>query len=379
MIKRVILAKIGLTMETGKILSWLKKEGEYVKQDDPLFEVETDKVTTVVESFHTGYLKKIVVKEGEEVPVNTIIAYIGDKDDDVVSNGGFRGKINASPLARRLAREHGIDLSKLQGSGPEGRIGKEDVLAAKLTAKDIPATSGEAREIGIKISAEQKLTGIKKLVAQRMKESYTDAPHIYLELTADMTEASKLREDVNKEKGEKGHITYTDIIVKATAHALTRHPLLNATIKDDTVILYQDINIGIATATERGLIVPVLQNAAELSLTELSAACKNLTAKVRRGMQNLDDLSNGTFTITNLGMFGIESFRPILNPGQAAILAVGLIKNTPVADESGKISVKPILSLSLACDHRIVDGTVGAKFLNDLKGILENCLTLIGP
>jgi pyruvate dehydrogenase E2 component (dihydrolipoamide acetyltransferase) len=411
MIKEVILAKIGLTMETGKILSWLKKEGEYVKQDDPLFEVETDKVTTVVEAFHTGYLKKIVVKEGEEVPVNTVIAYVGEKDDtlaagetgvsadgvdkvveteqaihakDRIENretaivkGGVPGKINASPLARRLAHEHGIDLLNLQGSGPEGRIGKEDVLAAvnMLNGKQAPETRGGLRETGIKIGAEQKLTGIKKLVAQRMKQSYADAPHIYLELTADMTEASKLREVINKRQAEDVHVTFTDILVKATARAIMRHPLLNATIKDETIFLLEDINIGIATATERGLIVPVLKKADQLSLTEISTIIKNLGEKVRAGRQHLDDLSNGTFTITNLGMFGIESFRPILNPGQAAILAVGRIKNTPVADDAAKISVKPIISLSLACDHRIVDGTDGAKFLNDLKGILENFLT----
>ncbi len=413
MIKEVILAKIGLTMETGKILAWLKKEGEYIERDEPLFEVETDKVTTVVESFHTGYLKRIVVKEGEEVPVNTVIAYVGDKDDEVAvgekgmsedrekefvggirteeviptreraekqettfSGGGIPSKINASPLARRLAREYGIDLSKLQGTGPEGRIGKEDVLAAakKLTVKEGVAAQEEVKERGIRISEEQKLTGIKKLVAERMKESYADAPHIHLELTADMTEASKLREIMNRKK--KVHVTYTDIMVRSAASALKKHPLLNATIKDDTVILYRDINIGIATATERGLIVPVLKNAEDLNLTDISAQCKDLLEKVRAGKLSLDDLSNGTFTITNLGMFGIESFKPILNPGQAAILAVGLIKNTPLADDSGKIKIKPVISLSLGCDHRIVDGADGAKFLNDLKRILENCLAL---
>jgi pyruvate dehydrogenase E2 component (dihydrolipoamide acetyltransferase) len=416
MIKEVILAKIGLTMETGRIISWLKKEGDYVKQDDPLFEVETDKVTTVVESFHTGYLKKILVEKDQEVPVNTVIAYIGDKEDTVPAGKTFeqetgeekarphkevklepeimergvgkaiKGRINASPLAKRLARELDIDLSKVKGSGPEGRIGKEDVFAAadKKKARGELLQSAEVREKQVvhegklRIFSEEKLTGIRKLVAQRMKESYIEAPHIYLELSVDMSKATQLRERVNKEAQGKRHITYTDIVVKAIAQTLERHRLLNATLKDDSVVIYEDINIGIATATEKGLIVPVVKNVNKLSLAKLSAICKDLIDKIRSGKYGLDDLSDGTFTITNLGMFGIESFRPILNIGQSAILAVGAIKNTPVADESGEVCVKPLLSLSLACDHRIVDGADGAKFLSDLKSKIENCEGIFG-
>ena len=416
MIKEVILAKIGLTMDTGRIISWLKKEGDYVKQDDPLFEVETDKVTTVVESFHTGYLKKILVEKDQEVPVNTVIAYIGDKDDIVPAGKlseqetgrekarplgeakiepekterGVRkvikSRINASPLAKRLARELGIDLSKVKGSGPEGRIGKEDVLSAadKQKAGGEPPQDVEikekqiAHEDKLRIFSEVKLTGIKKLIAQRMKTSYIEAPHIYLELSVDMSKAAQLRELVNKETQGKVHITYTDIVIKATSQTLERHRLLNATLKDDSIVIYEDINIGIATATEKGLIVPVVKNVNKLSLAKISAICKDLIDKVRSGKHDLDDLSDGTFTITNLGMFGIESFRPILNTGQAAILAVGAIKNTPVADESREVCVKPVLTISLACDHRIVDGADGAKFLSDLKSKIENCEDIFG-
>ena len=416
MIKEVILAKIGLTMDTGRIISWLKKEGDYVKQDDPLFEVETDKVTTVVESFHTGYLKKILVEKDQEVPVNTVIAYIGDKDDIVPAGKlseqetgrekarprgeakiepekterGVRkvikSRINASPLAKRLARELGIDLSKVKGSGPEGRIGKEDVLSAadKQKAGGEPPQDVEikekqiAHEDKLRIFSEVKLTGIKKLIAQRMKTSYIEAPHIYLELSVDMSKAAQLRERVNKETQGKVHITYTDIVIKVTSQTLERHRLLNATLKDDSIVIYEDINIGIATATEKGLIVPVVKNVNKLSLAKISAICKDLIDKVRSGKHDLDDLSDGTFTITNLGMFGIESFRPILNTGQAAILAVGAIKNTPVADESREVCVKPVLTISLACDHRIVDGADGAKFLSDLKSKIENCEDIFG-
>lgn len=400
MIKEVILAKIGLTMETGTIVSWLKKEGDYVEQGDELLEVETDKVTTVVEAFHPGYLKKILVAEGQEAPVNTVIACIGEKDDDIdafmdktkdkdqiesvtaVSAKGERGsvsqsktrvKINASPLAKRLAADLGVDLAIVKGTGPDGRVGKEDVLAAanKIASEDKPSQTQESK-YEIKIFSEKRLTGIKKLVAERMKASYSDAPHIYLELSVDMTSAAALRDRLNKNTEDGKHITYTDIIVRAVTEVLKKHRLLNATLRGDSIVIFEDINIGIAASTDKGLVVPVIKNTDKLDLAEISAACRNQIDKVRQGKQSIEDVSNGTFTITNLGMFGIESFKPILNPGQSAILAVGMIKDTPVAGESGQVVLRPMMSISLACDHRVVDGVYGASFLSELKEILEN-------
>ncbi|KKL74774.1 hypothetical protein LCGC14_2061550, partial [marine sediment metagenome] len=343
MIKEIILAKIGLTMETGTILKWLKKEGDYVEQDDQLLEVETDKVTTVVEAYHPGYLKKIIQEEGSEVPVNAVIAYVGEKDDDLDSflkdtgsgdhveqdftvskgaeksenkaKGTVRVRVNASPLAKRLASELGVDLSLVKGTGPDNRIGKEDVQAA---ARE-PVSGGRqeyppVKDSDVKILSEKKLTGIKKVVAGRMKASYNDAPHIHLELSVDMTNASFLRERPNKEPVKLKHVTYTDIIVKAAAEVLKKNRLLNATLREGTVVIFDDINIGIAVSTNKGLVVPVIKNTDKLDLAEISLACGNLSDRIRDGKQSIDDVSGGTFTITNLGMFGIESFKPILNP-----------------------------------------------------------------
>jgi pyruvate dehydrogenase E2 component (dihydrolipoamide acetyltransferase) len=401
MIKEVILAKIGLTMETGTILKWLKKEGDYVEQGDQLLEVETDKVTTVVEAFHPGYLKKIIQKEGSEVPVNAVIAYVGEKDDDLDSflqdrgsrdsvelassvstdakkvenkaKGTARVRVNASPLAKRLAAELGVDLSLVKGTGPDNRIGKEDVQAA---AKELVSGGRQeyaaVKDSDVKILSEEKLTGIKKVIAGRMKASYNDAPHIHLELSVDMTNASLLRDRMNKESEKVKHITYTDIIVKTAAEVLKKNRLLNATLREDVVLIFEDINIGIAVSTDKGLVVPVIKNADNLDLAGISLASRNLIDRVRAGKQSIDDVSGGTFTITNLGMFGVESFKPILNPKQSAILAVGVIKETAAAGESGQVLFRPMMNISLACDHRIIDGAEGAKFLSELKGLLEN-------
>ena len=401
MIKEVILAKIGLTMETGTIIKWLKKEGDYVEQGDLMLEVETDKVATVVEAFHPGFLKKIVQKEGSEVPVNAVIAYVGEKDDDLDSflkdkgsrdsfeqaslsstdaekgknkaKGTARVRVNASPLAKRLASELGVDLFLIKGTGPDSRIGKEDVQAA---AKKLASIGRQEYTIpidsNVKIHSEIKLTGIKKVVAGRMKASYNDAPHIHLELTVEMTNSSLLRDRLNKKADKSKHITYTDIIVKTAAEVLKENRLLNATFKEDTVFIFDDINIGIAVSTDKGLVVPVIKNADKLNFAEISLASRNLIDRVRNGKQSMDDMSGGTFTITNLGMFGVESFKPILNPGQSAILAVGVIKETAAAGGSEKVVFRPMMNLSLACDHRVVDGSEGAKFLSELKGLLEN-------
>lgn len=398
MIKEVLLPKLGLTMEMGTIISWLKKEGDYVEKGEPLFEIETDKAAQVLESFYTGYIKKILVDEGQEVPIKTVIAYIGDREDRVdadaggakkevatavkpaeisrklsaVPDGKKRPRINASPLAKRLAAELGVDLSGLTGSGPEGRIGKEDVLAASDRIKKIGEADIHVEKIAIKVASRKKLSGIKRIVAERIKASYLEAPHIHLELSADMTGAENIRTGMNSNSGGQVHITFTDILTAAVAKTIRKNIYINSTLEEGSVVVFDEINIGIATATEKGLVVPVLKNADRLSLKEVSELRHSLIERTIKGRQTPEDLSGGTFTITNLGMFGIESFKPVLNPGQAAILAVGKILKTPVADDAGTVSVKPVMKLSLACDHRIVDGAEGAKFLSDLKEIIEN-------
>ena len=399
MMKEVLLGKISLTMETGIILRWLKKEGEYVEKGEPLFELETDKATQVIESFHEGFLKKIIIPEGQEVAVRTVIAYIGDKDDAVprsaealtrvgkaaassteqVRRGMAEGKstrvgVNASPLAKRLAAELGIDLSQVKGTGPDGRIGKDDVLAAKELIKTegvVAAAEGEPAAALVRVASDTKLSGIRKVVAERMKASFQNAPHIYLELWVDMGEAVILRKRYNEEQGGKGHLTYTDILVSAVAKTIRKNVRLNATLHGDTVRIFGEINVGVAVATDRGLVVPVMKHADEMNFAELSKIRAELVERVKSGKQTMKDIEGGTFTLTNLGMFGIVSFKPIINTGQAAILAAGKIVSTPTVDDAGNIIVKPLINMTLACDHRIVDGAEGAQFLSDLKNLLE--------
>ncbi len=393
MIIAVKLAKIGLTMETGIIRQWLKAEGDFVEQDDPLLEVETDKSVNTVESFYTGYLKKIVVPEGAEVPVETIIAYIGDKDDEVPaevemdnrepqipqaqdtqslaekSGPAPAGRTNASPLARRLAAEKGIDLSTVKGTGPGGRIGREDVLAAAAASpaddenKPFPGAGVEAEELP--------LSGLRKLVAERTKASYLDAPHIYLEVSVDASEMERLRTKLNAENNKDNHLTVTDFLVRAVAIALQNNPRLNAAIQGDTVRLFKAVNVGIAVSTRDGLVVPVIKECDRLSLADIAARRKELVDRARAGRQTMEDLSAGTFTVTNLGMFGVDSFQPILNPGQTAILAVGAISRVPIIGESGEVQTASLMKFTLACDHRVVDGAEGARFLAEVKSLLE--------
>ncbi len=405
MINAVKLAKIGLTMETGTILKWLKAEGDFVQQDDPLLEVETDKSVNTVDSFYTGYLKKILVQEGEEVPVETVIAYIGEKDDEVPAaeegedsrfavrtsdtdtsmhqekvkattdgEGSSSGpaRINASPLARRLAAEMGVDLSSVSGTGPGGRIGREDILAA--------AQSSGAKFGGETMSSEDvedlPLSGLRKVAAERVKTSYLDAPHIYLEISVDVTELDRVRKKINDKNEEGVHLTVTDFLVRGAALDLKNNPRLNATIREASITAHRTVNIGIAVSTDQGLLVPVVRNCGELSLPQIAARREELIGRAREGKQTGEDLSEGTFTITNLGMFGIEAFHPILNPGQAAILAVGAIVPIPTFEQSGAIMARKVMRLVLACDHRIVDGVEAAKFLRDLKVRLEEAESL---
>jgi len=410
MLKEVLMGKIGLTMESGTIVSWLKNEDDYVEKGEPLFEVETDKATQVIESFHSGFLRKILVPAGQEVVVRAVIAYIGEKDDaigdmpDLIGGAaGERGaatgqqaqipvgrgssQVQASPLAKRLAAELGVDLSRVKGTGPDGRIGKEDVMAAheRIGGEDahgeaqLPkrAQAPERAQSPVPISSRYTLTGIRKVVAERMTASFTTAPHIHLELFLDMTEAVKLRGRMNSESSSGVHFTYSDILLCASARTLREHLHLNATFDDGSIVIYDEINIGLAVAMEKGLVVPVVRNADRLTLSDIAKRREELVSRTKAGGQTTDDLAGGTFTITNLGMFGIVSFKPILNTGQAATLAVGQMKPTPVAGNDRRLEVRPIANLSLACDHRIVDGAEGARFLADLKNFLEDTEKLL--
>jgi pyruvate dehydrogenase E2 component (dihydrolipoamide acetyltransferase) len=371
-------------------------------------------------------LKKILVPPGQEVPVDTLIAYIGEKDDEVPAEpppeghpagapapaapaaqaaaagaavrsraGGQpaaagSGPINASPLARRLAAELGVDLSQVTGSGPDGRIGREDVLAASqrggASQRGAAAVSATPAGGGASSAArELPLSGLKKLTGERMKASYQEAPHIHLEVSVRAGALEALRARLNagakpakeggakpaKEGGEAERYSLSDMLVRAVSLALKDNPLLNAAWRDGRILSSDEQGIGLAVAGPNGLVVPVIRGCQSASLSQIRDRRRELVARVREGRQTAEDLGGGTFTISNLGMFGVDAFRPILYPGQAGILAAGAVRLQAVAEDSGALSAQPVLQLTLGCDHRIVDGADGARFLRQLKQLLE--------
>ena len=402
----VIMPKLGLTMETGRIEKWHKKEGDKIETGEVLFEVMTDKVTIEVESYNSGTLLKIIRAEGEEVPVTEVVAYIGEKGEKVPQSGlkketaektkgagvketaepesreteinripekGKRVKI--SPLARKIAEDRGIDYRSegIKGSGPGGRIVKEDIIdydtEKKRTKKKAPVSKPEA----IPVKSSSRLTGLSKVVAERMSYSKSTIPHIVLNREADATRLielrEKLKEKIIKEYGVK--ITYTDFILKAAAVALRENLEVNSTFSNGNHIIYDEVNMGLAVSLEEGLIVPNIINCDKLEIPDIAKKRVELVEKARKGKLKLEEISNGTFTVTNLGMYGIRSFSPVINPPQAAILAVGEIYIKP-AVVKGKIEPKSFINLSVSCDHRIIDGTAGAKFLGRVVEILED-------
>jgi len=389
MANEVKLPRLGQGMEAGTVNRWLKAEGETVAKGEPLFEVDTDKVTQEVESDFAGVLLKIVLPSGE-APVGQTIAYIGEAGEEVAaepaaassaseppqprdvpapktsasapaeapSNGG---RVKASPLARRIARERGIDLHSLQGTGPDGRIVAEDVergQAAAPAARAVP--QGEAESIP--------LTNIRKTIARRLTAAW-EAPVFQLTVTADMTRANELVARA-RELSPDVRITITDLLAKVCAHALMHHGNVNVQYTEDALLKFPTANVGIAVAAPQGLVVPVIRSVERLTLAELAAARGEIVGRARESKLTSQDLEGGTFTISNLGMFGIEQFVAVLNPPQAAILAVGATIDTPVV-RNGAVEARPVMSMTLTVDHRAVDGAEGADFLRTVKQFVE--------
>lgn len=405
----VIMPKLGLTMESGKIEKWHKKEGDKVKAGEVLFEVMTDKVTIEVESYDSGILRKILRAEGEEVPVTEVVAYIGEEDEEIPQAelelaaedkkkvevkkaeeaaekvkevSGISGEgVKISPLARKTAKEIGIDYKseRIAGSGPGGRIVKEDIIAySKKKGKAGKEEAAPVTTTGITIKSSSPLEGIRKVIAERMSYSKSNIPHIVLNAKADATQLIVLREKF-KEKILKKHgikITYTDFILKSTAVALRENLEVNSTFSDGNYIIYDDVNVGVAVSLEGGLIVPIIFDCDKLEILNIAKKRIELVGKAREGKLSLEEISNGTFTVTNLGMYGIRSFSPIINPPQAAILAVGEIYTEP-AVVNGKIKPESFIDLSVSCDHRIIDGMIGAKFLRRIVELIENPAELV--
>jgi pyruvate dehydrogenase E2 component (dihydrolipoamide acetyltransferase) len=418
MATEIKLPRLGQGMESGTIVKWLKSEGDTVEKGEPLYELDTDKVTQEVEADASGVLLKIAVAEGE-VEVGKTIAVIGEQGEKVETaaeqpsgNGdstapevsddsqeegspararedererGRRasaesdetvelrdssaengGRIKASPLARRIARERGIDLAAVAGTGPDGRVVAEDVERTAATGAPVQATTPSAPTEGVEI---QQLSSMRKTIARRLTEAW-QAPVFQLGITVDMGRALELRERLVELHGDGVKPTINDLLTKVCAAALMRHREVNALYRGDAVELYPTANIGIAVAVPNGLVVPVIQSVERKSIAEIAAARAAVVDRARAGKLQQSDLEGGTFTISNLGMYGIERFIAVLNPPQAAILAVGSIEER-VVPVDGQPAVRSRMELTLTCDHRAVDGATGAEFLRDVKTFLE--------
>ena len=396
MANAVKLPRLGQGMESGIVVRWLKAEGDCVEKGEPLYELDTEKVTQEVEAEAAGVLLRIDVREGE-VPVGTTLAFIGEPGETVevpeprpqpvadeqpaevaapelppvaaVAMAPERPageRIKASPLARRLARERGVDLAALAGTGPEGRIVAEDVERF-AGARESAAT---ARPQPVVDEVERvPLTAIRRTIARRLTEAW-EIPVFQLVLSADMAAVNQLLER-RRELDPEARVTVTDVLVKVSAAALMRHRELNVQFAEDALLVFPSANVGIAAATDRGLVVPVVHGAEHLSLTEVSSARASVVGRAREGTLRHEDLEGGTFTISNLGMFGLDQFSAVLNPPQAAILAVASISERPVVRD-GLIVARPTMTMTLTCDHRAVDGAPAAAFLDTVKAMLED-------
>ena len=442
MASTVIMPKLGMTMETGVLTKWYKKEGDPVSKGDILFDLETDKLSNSVEAEADGVLRKILVGEGEEVPILTEVAVIAAADEDISALTGEApaaeapaeaaaaapaaaptaapaargGRIFASPRARKLAKERGIDLALIAPTGPNGRIVEKDVknytpaaapeaapVPAAAPVKASPMAAKAAAQLGVDLAdlhvegrvmmadvlkavqqpaqapaaapaaaahtdERVRMSGMRKAIAKNMHNSVMTSPTVTYNMSVDMTEAKKFREQL-KSAGIK--VSYTDIIIKFVAKALLEFPIVNCTIDGDEMIYRNYVNMGVAVALDNGLIVPTIFDADKLSISEISAELKSLADAAKNGSLSMDKLTGGTFTISNLGMFGMETFSPIINQPQVAILGVNKMEDKVVVRD-GEMVIRPIMALSLTADHRAVDGAVAAQFEQRVKQLLEN-------
>jgi pyruvate dehydrogenase E2 component (dihydrolipoamide acetyltransferase) len=449
MAKTLVMPQMGYDMDAGTLLRWLKQEGEQVERGEPIAEIETDKVNLEIESFDSGVVRKHLVTEGQTVPVGEGIAIIGTADEpiDVPATNGAEPKpaaapapapapakeepaetpvaaavsqqpaqapvtnqtdqvverapgerVRASPLVRRLAAEHGIDLSRVAGTGPGGRIIKVDVMpligrpqpqavptapaapAAQPAAAQAPAPAVQAQPQpvapGMPEYETRELSRIRKTIARRMSESFQQAPHIYISMAIEMTKALELREQINAQVDQPQQVSINDLIIKAAALALRKFPMLNAAYAGDEVRVFKRIDINNAIALEGGLISPFIPDADHKPLGEIAAMMKDLAKRAREGGLTPEEYQGGTFTISNLGMYGVENFQAVINPPQAAILAVGAAQKAPVFVDG---QFKPVdrMLVNMAADHRVTDGAEVARFLVELKRLLETPMLLL--
>lgn len=400
MATEVILPRLGQGMESGTIVRWLKAEGDPVEKGEPLFELDTDKVTQEVEAEAAGVLLKIAVAEGE-VPVGETVAFIGEEGEEAPASAekpaeapareperehgreaaaeaaeqpeppaatSSNGRIKASPLARRMARERGVELSAIRGTGPDGRIVAGDVDRAEA---EVPtAASGEPLRAPVPAGEPERipLSNVRRTIARRLTEAW-QIPVFQLQASADMTRVNALVARL-REREPDVRVTVTDVLTKVCARALVRHREVNAEFGEDAILLHPTANVGLAVAAPQGLVVPVIRSAERLALAEIAGVRADLVGRARGSKLRAEDLEGGTFTISNLGMYAVESFTAVLNPPQAAIVAVGAAEDR-VVPLAGGTAVRPIVTLTGTFDHRAVDGAPAAAFLQTLKESLE--------
>ncbi|HYB71910.1 MAG TPA: dihydrolipoamide acetyltransferase family protein [Candidatus Sulfotelmatobacter sp.] len=411
---KVVMPKLSDAMQEGRILQWLKREGDRVEGGDPIASIETDKAEIEMEAFGSGVLRKIVVPAGQSAPVGSLIGVIADPEEDIcaIVAGGpaparaaapapappasspaaappsppasDEGWLRASPVARRLAREAGIDLSAIRGSGPQGRILERDVeafvaarpAAPPAVAAATPPAAPQVVAAGKDDFEERDLSAMRRAIAARMVQSKAPVPHFYLTTEVDMGQAAEFREAVNAFEGGGKKISFTDLIVKGCALALGRHRLVNAAYVDGKIRLYRRVDVGIAVALEDGLITPVVRRCDQKTLRQIGQEAAELAERARGRKLTPQEYTGATFTVSNLGMFDIVEFSAIINPPEAAILAVGAILQKPVVVE-GAVAVRRRMRLTLSGDHRVIDGATGARFLQDVKTMLEKPYLLV--
>jgi pyruvate dehydrogenase E2 component (dihydrolipoamide acetyltransferase) len=392
---KVVMPQFDETMRSGKIVAWMKKEGEKVNKGEPIAQVETQKLTVEIEAPDNGILAKILAKEGDDIPILQTIAIIALPGESLKVESPSReieltqaerkiekpeeaptdileepemvnARVPISPLARKLAREHGIDLAKIKGSGPGGRISREDVMREIEESKTTAAPE-------LHYSKVMPISKIRKTIAERMSYSAKNAPQVTVTVEADLSEIVRLRERIlSGIEAETGiRLSYTDLLVKAAAVALRQEPMLNSRFDGDVIRLIEEINIGVAVEVPEGLIVPVVRDADKKTLAQIARSTKQLVDGARDGKLSSSELTGGTFTITNLGPFGVDVFTPLINPPETAILGVGKIADKPMASD-GKVEIRPMMYLSLSFDHRVIDGALAARFLQRIKQILEH-------
>ena len=464
----IIMPKLGFNMNEGKLVQWYKNEGDEIAKGEPLFSIETDKTNMDIEATSDGVVKKLLIEEGDQIPVTLPIAVVGAADEDVsavvadakaqlesggaapvaekeeapaaapaeekkpaavpkaeggrlkitprarrvaaendlsiedlaITGTGWQGgiceqdildylesnKIKATPVAAAMAKAEGIDLADITGTGVNGKIMKEDVEKAVAAAAKKAEAAAEAAADEAEFTADGKeilekvpYAGVRKVIGDRLSESKFTAPHLYFTQKVNMEDVIALRKKVNAAQDKKTSVT--DFIARATVIALQKYPEMNSSLVGDTIIKYKSVNLGIAVASPTGLIVPNIKDSQNLSVVELSKASTPLFEKAREGKLAIDEYSGGTFTISNLGMFGIENFTAIINPPEVGILSISSTKDEPFVvtkeDGSKEIQIKPMMNIQLTVDHRIIDGLLAAQFVTEIKKLLENPISLL--